>query len=429
MLGIAPLCASAVALAHGDPASVLSVPRADEEGRPELLRLTEGLALRMAGRTRYVCPALFDSDVTPRAAALPGGEALVVSGGDAYLMFADGAVKPHPDPTVRSGTIRALEAARDGVYALRSSASGVELLALDARRAQVLAELPAGFASLAADDSGVLAAGLGAEGRVLQRGFEPDGAEHDAWTGEATGPLDAAGVFARLVQGRPYLLVAAADGLGSELARVDDGGAYRVVQRAGGTISGPIAAGARTWFAFDGRLAELRAGDEVVRREDGEVVTCVGRSGALAYACAGTELRQLQEGALGERLFGLDEVEPPDLSGLASAVAERCQLQWLRFRVDLVGAGVTPNDDGGGAPVGSGRDAGDRDHGAGRDAGALRDAGPSARGDDATGEDSGCAVVAGGARGSGCGARGVGAGFALMLALCVRLIRSRQRRA
>ena len=71
-----------------------------------------------------------------------------------------------------------------------------------------------------------------------------------------------------------------------------------------------------------GYAAELSDDDEVLRREDGELVTCVGRSGARAYACAGSELRELRDdGALGERLFGLDEVE---ILHTRSTLIEKC---------------------------------------------------------------------------------------------------------
>jgi hypothetical protein len=421
-MGTVTLCAPEPALAHGDPASVLEVGRVDRDGLPVLVRLSEGMALRANGHARYLCPALFDSeDETPRAAALPTGPTLVASRAGAYLLLADGTVEPHPDAALRGDVIRALEAGPSGVYALRSTESGAELLALDAERAEVLASLPADFSSLAVEDSGLLVAGLSPSARVLQRGFGADGAAREEWSAEAAASLDAVAVFARLADGQPYLLVAAANALGSELARLDDAGGYQVVQRAGGAISGPIAVDARTWLAFDGQLAELRDDGEVARADDAGLVTCVGRAGALRYACTGTELVRLEASGLGERLFGLDEIEPPDLSGLADELAERCELQWLRFRVDLVRAGVTPLDDGAEPtpPGGAERDGGRGDDGGARDAG---------REHDASGEDGGCAVGRSGVRGSAHGAErssGLCAVWVAALGLNVR----RRRRA
>jgi hypothetical protein len=404
------------ATAHGDGAAVISLVRSDGDGAPQLLRLSEGMALRVNQRTRYLCPALFDSDETPRAAALPAGPTIVTSSSGAYLLFDDGEVAPHPDPSLSDGAITGLEAGENAVLALRQRVDGAELLALDAERAQVIAELPAALSSLAVEDDAVLVAGLTAAGRAAQRGFELDGAERDEWNAEAATPLDTLAVFARVAGARPYVLVSARNGLGSELARLDNAGGYDVVQRAGGAISGPIAVGGRTWFAFDGRLAELTDGGDVVRSEQDPLLTCVGRNRTLAYACTPGALVRLEDGQLGERLFGLDELEPPELSGLAPALAERCRLQWLRFRVDLVAAGITPNDDGGepAPPSGGKRDGGGAD-------------GPSqrARARALGGEDDACSV--GDLSRSG---RGAGTDCWLLAGfVAAELVRRRRRRA
>ena len=434
------LCTPCAVLAHGDPAAVLSVVRAGRDGRPELMRLSEGMALRNAGRTRYLCPARFDSDTTPRAAALAHGTTLVASSGGVYLLFADGAVERHPDSKLQTATLSALEAsAVGGAFALAADADGTQLLAVDAERAQVLAELPAALTTLAVGDEAMLVAGLTSAGRVVQRGFEHDGAERGAWNAEASAALDSAAAFARLAGSRPYVVVAATNALGSELVQLDPDGAYRVMQRAGSPISGPIGVGTRTWFAFDGRLAELRAGDEVARVDDGPIVTCVGRSGPLPYACANNELRVLRDGALGERLFGLDEIAPPDVDGLDSELAERCTLQWLRFRVDLVAAGVTPNDAEPGPP---GSSHGDRDGGTAvdEDAGARRDAGNGggvksdgggAQDDGASGGDGGCGCASvGSERGQLSGReRGGRSGWLILLVVALAALGMRHWRA
>jgi hypothetical protein len=404
------------ATAHGDPAAVVSVVRSDGDGAPRLLRLSEGMAARVGQHTRYLCPALFDSDETPRAAALPGGPTVVASSSGVYLLFDDGNVASHPDPSVSEGAITGLEAGENAVLALRKRVDGAELLALDAERAEVIAELPAALSSLAVEDDGVLVAGLTAAGRAAQRGFDLDGAERDEWNAEAATPLDTLAVFARVAGDLPYLLVSARNGLGSELARLDNAGGYDVVQRASGAISGPIAVGGRTWFAFDGRLAELTDGGDVVRSEQGPLVTCVGRNRTLAYACTPGALVRLEDGQLGERLFDLDQLEPPELSGLAPALAERCRLQWLRFRVDLVAAGITPNDDGGEpAPPSSGT----------RDGGAAVGSSQRTRARALGGEDDACSV--GDVRRSG---RDAGIGHWLFAGfVAAQLVRRRRRRA
>jgi hypothetical protein len=379
LIGTGMLLSSAVR-AHGDPAAVLEVVRATGD-RPELLRLSEGMAdLRMRGRARYLCPALFDSEETPRAAALPDGPTIVTSGAGAYLLFADGTVERHPDAALDAGTITALAAGAGGVLALRVRTDGAELLSVDAERARVLARVPATLGSLAVEDDGVLVAGLASAGRAEQRGFDSAGAERNDWNAQAATPMDAVAAFARVAGAQPYLVVVAQNGLGSELARLDGAGGYTVLQRAGAAVGGPVTASGRTWFTFDGHLAELRGG-EVVRSMPGAIVTCIGRVGPLAYACTPNELVRLADGELGERLFGLDQLEPPELSSLDAALAERCNLQWLRFRVDLVAAGVRPNDDDGGAANPGRRDGGSAD---------ASSAGDGPR--DAHDQDEGCSI-------------------------------------
>jgi hypothetical protein len=423
--------AGGTAAAHGNPAAVLGVARGSADGRPQVLRLTEGLALSAEGAFGYVCPALFNSDESPRAVGLASGDVVVATRSDVFLLASDGIVTPYPDPGARTGLITALEGNGEAAFLLRTVANGSELVQLDGEHAQVIATLPAEYSSLAVEGDALLVAGMGAGGRVLQRGLRSDGKNREQWSAEAAGPLDTVAVFARIAGQRPYLVVVAGSELGSELVRVDDDGRYTPLQRAGSTISGPIVAGERVLFAFDGRLAELRD-DEVSVHDSDTITTCVGRSGPLAYACANAELLRLEGDALGARVFGLDEIAAPALDGLDHALAERCALQWLRFRADLVLAGVTPRSEVGELPPStSGEDGGMRSE---RDAGsARRDAGSSkgAR-PDAGNSDGDCAVQL--VRGSvtrehGRGAfRLIGSQLAIALALFRFTRRGRARR-
>lgn len=352
--------------AHGSAASVLGVVGSDAEGRPELLRLSEGLAILTGGEFRYLCPALFDSEDTPRAAALPAGPTLVATAEALFVLQDDGQVTPHPDPTARSGTIRALDASADGVFALRGSDAGAELIRLDARAVQVLASVPTELASLAIEDGGLLMAGLTRDGRALQRGFHPDGRARAEWDAEAPVVPDAVAALARLAASQPYVLVLAGDGPVSELVRLDGDGQSEVVQRASVVLSGPIATDPEhVSLAFDGQLAELSEASVTPRASDAPV-TCLSRAGGFSYACMSTEVVALRDGAPAERVFGLDQLQAPELAQLEPALAERCMLQWLRFRVDLIGAGIELQE----ADAGSTSDAGGA--AAARDAGAER---------------------------------------------------------
>jgi hypothetical protein len=360
--------------AHGAAASVLSVVQSGEDGRPHLVRLSEGLAIREGERYRYLCPALFDADEAPRAATLGSREALIAAGSALFVLRSDGVIEPHPDPLARSGLIRGLEPLGAGAVALRDGAatSEVELVKLDARTAQVLAQLPGDFRSLATAGEAALVTGLSRAGRALQRGFDDRGAEVSAWTAEATAPPDAVAVLARLSAGRPYALVLAGDGPVMELVRIGSDGAYEVLQRASVALTGPVQSGSQhVSIAFDGRLGELRTAS-VAPIETDEPVSCVLGAGAFAYACVGAELRALRDGALGERRFGLDRIAPPSPAGLDAELAEQCTLQWLRFRIDLLGAGVEPyalQAEDAGAPDAAAPDGGQGARGRTKDAG------------------------------------------------------------
>jgi hypothetical protein len=373
------------ASAHGDPAAVLGVVQNDVEGRPRVLRLSEGLAILTDRGGRYLCPALFDSDVTPRAAALASGPTLVASALAVFLLQDDGTVAPHPDPAARAGAIRALDASADGVFALRAASTGAELVRLTESTVEVLASVPGDFASLAAEDGGVLITGLTRDGRALQRGFYPDGRERAEWTAEAQVVPDAVAALARLAAEVPYVLVLAGDGPTSELLRLDGAGQSELVQRASIAIHGPlVTAPDHVSLAFDGKLAELSGATVTLAATDAPV-TCLSRVGGFSYACMSTQLVTLRDGAPAERVFGLEELLPPDLSALPPALADRCTLQWLRFRVDLSGAGVVLQDLDAGAPAAG--DAGGNDAGGSGDATAESDAGKKSRA-----SDGGCAV-------------------------------------
>jgi hypothetical protein len=342
---------------------VLGAVRVDADRSPALVRLSEGLARRTSsGRFGYVCPAIVGSDQTPRAVALGASAALVATGAAVFVLDADGAVRAHPDEGASLGSVLALESDQRTAFLLRQREGMAELVAVELERATVLATLPAAFTSLAVEDDLLLVAGLSSEGRVQLRAFDASGTERDELGADVPAPEGAVAVFARLAAQQPYVVVLNGGGLRAELGRIEAGG-YALVQRAlGPAISGPVAVSADdVLVAFDGALHALR-GEQAEAIETEAIVSCVGRVGALAYACAGGDLLRVQDGSPGERVFGLQDLDPPELSGLDAQTAELCSLQWLRFGIDLVAAGVAlPGSDAGVLPRDRDTDAGSAD--------------------------------------------------------------------
>ena len=77
---------SGVARAHGPAPAVLEVLRADEDGRPILLRTSVGLAeAREDGTYGYLCPSLWSGNELARAYALRDGSVLVLDSGALYV--------------------------------------------------------------------------------------------------------------------------------------------------------------------------------------------------------------------------------------------------------------------------------------------------------------------------------------------------------
>lgn len=75
-----------VARAHGPAPAVLEVLRADEDGRPTLLRTSVGLAeAREDGTYGYLCPSLWSGNELARAYALRDGTVLVLDAGALYV--------------------------------------------------------------------------------------------------------------------------------------------------------------------------------------------------------------------------------------------------------------------------------------------------------------------------------------------------------
>jgi hypothetical protein len=364
----AGLCALAAprpaAHAHGPAPAALGVLVWDGE-QAELIRLNVGLARRVVGdRFRFICPALWGDERGVPAAPLASGEVVLAAGSGLFLLSAQGAPRPHPDPNARGVVLDVVQAGAD-LYALRVAGGQSELLAIDDQRVRTLWSDASVFFSIAADERRVLLLRTSALSLAWQW-LDLEGGPDDAGELALSLPVDYA--FARLSRGQPYALVL-------EQGRPElgsfGGGAWVSLAKGAGSIAGPQAIDDVELLAVDGQLAELQ--EATTPLAQGPYVSCLDQLGELPYACTRDGLARLSADGVGESLFTLSQLAPPDLSVAADQEQRRrCDYQWQDLRFDLRALGLEvsldPEPDAGSDDAGAPQDASESNP----DAGASR---------------------------------------------------------
>ena len=324
--------------AHGGPPAAYSVIGADDKG-PVLIKLGVGFALReSAERFRYVCPAAWGGELAAPAAALPDGTVVVGADDGLMLLAADGSVTPHPDANAR-GFSTELVRAGGRVFALRYAADRSEVVEVDAERVRtVWSDARTWYSMAALADALMLMRASGMELEQLRISLEGDELARQ----KATAPRPVDYVFARNLadEALALLLIQTTP----ELGRLQDGAFVRVAL-GGSSIAGPISTGQGALLAVDGQLQRLGT-TGLVPLADTTYVGCLERHGAEAYACTREGVSRVGEQGVGQALFSLTWLVPPDLTQLESAVARaRCDYQWQDLRFDLISIGLAPRDE------------------------------------------------------------------------------------
>jgi hypothetical protein len=328
---------SARAAAHGGPPAAYSVIVVDDDG-PVLIKLGVGFALReSAERFRYVCPAAWGGELAAPAAALPDGTVVVGADDGLMLLAADGSVTPHPDANAR-GFSTELVRAGGRVFALRYAADRSEVVEVDAEQVRMVwSEARTWYSMAALGDALVLMRASGTELEQLRISLE--GGELARHAATAPRPVDY--VFARNLadEALALLLIQTTP----ELGRLQDGAFVRVAL-GGSSIAGPITTEQGALLAVDGQLQRLGTAG-LVPLSDTTYVGCLERHGAEAYACTREGVSRIGEQGLGQSLFALTWLVPPDLTQLETAAARaRCDYQWQDLRFDLISIGLAPRD-------------------------------------------------------------------------------------
>ena len=338
------LTLSASVSAHGLPPDANAVLSYDADG-PRAVSLSAGVALRRsAQRYQFVCPSAWGDQFAAPVAALADGTIVVGATSGLMLLGHDGALRPHPHPAAVGRSSHVVRSAR-GVFTLRPTPDGSELLAVDAQQVRVLWRDTNSLYSLAAlDDKLVL---VRQSGRSLEQVTiaAADGAELERQVAAVDLPVDY--VFARADAGAAYALVVfrnASVALGSLHMNV-------FTQLAIGelSIAGPLSIASGTLLALDGKLTQLVGGQSTPLADDHYVV-CLGQYDAVSYACDAEGIARLSGSALAEPLFRFSWLSAPDLERVPAGDARmRCSAQWQDLRVDLELAGISLHEDS--APV------------------------------------------------------------------------------
>jgi hypothetical protein len=163
---------------------------------------------------------------------------------------------------------------------------------------------------------------------------------------QARAPLaDTLQGYARAV-GEVQYVVAGLTSSAYELGRIEPD-SWRVLQKAGGNLAGPVetADGAR-FIALEGRLSGFDAdvlvprGDATQVVDNADFVVGLRRLGTRSYASTMRGIRALTAAGLGDSLFDLSQLLPPDTSALQAAQRSACNLEWQHYRSELSTTGI-----------------------------------------------------------------------------------------
>jgi hypothetical protein len=325
------LAACVRAFAHGIPPDAYAVLSHDAAG-PRAVSLSAGVALRIsAQRYQFVCPMAWGDQFASPLAALADGTIVVGATSGLMLLGEDGSLRAHPDPAAVGRNSDVVRSPRGGVFSLRTTPTGSEVLAIDAQQVRVLWKDTKTLYSLAAlDDKLVL---VRANGTMLEQVTiaAADGSELDRQTAVMDLPVDY--VFARANAGAAYALVVFRNGtvaLGS--LRMN---AFTKLAEGELSIAGPLNVENVTLLALDGKLSQLVEGHAAPLADDHSVV-CLAEHDGLTYACERDGITRVSGQALAEPLFRFGWLVAPDLTGVAEGNDRfLCNQQWQDLRFDI----------------------------------------------------------------------------------------------
>lgn len=329
-LFLVPLSWHSNAAAHGAPPGVLSIVDQDDSG-PLVLRLGTGMAERRNMQWRFICPTRFQGEAQDPADALPGGGVAIATNHGLRVMRRDGTLVPHPDPMVAESWFVALTRSDAGLFGLRSREDLYDVVRIEAESARVVFTDTRHWSDIAVGDGYLLlvryegpaleAMTLSLDGQVLTQA-------------KAMLPETPVAAYTRPVADMPYLVVGFV-GAAYELGRIE-GGTWRVLQKAGGHLAGPVqTTDGKRFIAIEGAIASFDSETVVPGGDTSSFVVGLRQFGSRTYACVTEGVRDVGNQGLGAQLFALPELYPPDLSNLSDSERANCSLEWQHLLGDL----------------------------------------------------------------------------------------------
>jgi hypothetical protein len=299
-----------------------------------VLRLYAGHAQHAHDGWHYYCSGLYQGQGSEISASLPGGGVAIATARGIWVLDRDGTIGPHPDPEAQ-GFVTAFARGGGRLYGIKQrtndtvydlievTADAVRVLWTDTRYWNDLAVGDTLIQLVRIDGDTIEALQLSLEGKAL---------------GAQDAPLaDVQAVNARMVGDAAYYTVRLETS--AELGHIQQN-AWHVLQMAANSIAGPSrTADGISFVAVDGKLATFDA-DVLASRDDTDFVTGLNRLDNHSYACTSTGLRDLSSAGLGELVFDLSQLLPPDPCVVPVYMRPACELEWQHLQSELLGSNI-----------------------------------------------------------------------------------------
>jgi hypothetical protein len=327
------LLPSATLHAHSAP-GVASIVDEDADGI-YVLRLYQGHAQRGPDGWHYFCSGLYRGQGFELSAALPGGGVAIAAPEGLWVLKRDGTLGPHPDRMAK-GLVTAFARGGGKLYAVKQrpdetmydvveiTADAVRVIWSDSRYWTDLAVGNSLLQLVRTEEDKLEELQLSLDGQVLRQ-------QHAMLA-------NVLALNTHMIGDETYYTARLESSL--ELGHIDQN-SWHMLQTAHASIAGPSrTADGTSFIALDGKLSIFN-GDVLMPSADTTFVARLDRLDAHSYACTNTGLRSLSSAGLGESLFDLSQMLPPDPCVVPQNLRSTCNLEWQHLIVELLGSNIS----------------------------------------------------------------------------------------